>query len=193
MNENEFEYEGKKFVAIEEDGCDNCFYGKDCALLMNEGKIPACAGTGRTDKKSVIFVEKPQTTTKIELAKKLSDKTIRVAGNCEPVTSHNGLKPPEACNNCTKVPYDTSKDSIECFKCFADSHTPPEFKAWRLIQIELKNAKAKHPDFTDNPLAVLVEEVGEIATAVQNGDAENLKQEIAQTAAVCVRWLEKLQ
>ncbi|MEG1925840.1 MAG: hypothetical protein RR415_08830 [Ruthenibacterium sp.] len=99
----------------------------------------------------------------------------------------------EACKGCTKVPAGTSIYSNECTQCWVDANTPIVFKVLKIIRTEFEKAKAKHPDFSDNPLAVLVEEVGEIATALQNGDAENLKQEIAQTAAVCVRWLEKME
>lgn len=41
-----------------------------------------------------------------------------------------------------------------------------------------------------NKLAVLVEEVGEIASALQ-GDGD-LEEELIQLASVCVRWLEEL-
>jgi NTP pyrophosphatase (non-canonical NTP hydrolase) len=41
-----------------------------------------------------------------------------------------------------------------------------------------------------NRLSVLVEEVGEIAAAIQ-GDGD-LSEELVQLAAVCVRWLEDI-
>jgi NTP pyrophosphatase (non-canonical NTP hydrolase) len=41
-----------------------------------------------------------------------------------------------------------------------------------------------------NRLSVLVEEVGEIAQALQ-GDGD-LQEELMQLASVCVRWLEEL-
>lgn len=41
-----------------------------------------------------------------------------------------------------------------------------------------------------NRLAILVEEVGEIAQALQ-GDGD-LQEELMQLASVCVRWLEEL-
>jgi NTP pyrophosphatase (non-canonical NTP hydrolase) len=41
-----------------------------------------------------------------------------------------------------------------------------------------------------NRFAILVEEVGEIAQALQ-GEGD-LQEEIVQLAAVCVRWLEEL-
>lgn len=39
-------------------------------------------------------------------------------------------------------------------------------------------------------LAVLVEEIGEVARALQGEGV--LKDELVQTASVCVRWLERL-
>lgn len=39
-------------------------------------------------------------------------------------------------------------------------------------------------------LAVLAEEFGEAARAVCDGTANNLRDELVQIAAVCVRWLE---
>lgn len=50
-----------------------------------------------------------------------------------------------------------------------------------------------HPDFPgEKRLAILMEEVGEVAKAIQNGDIENLKEELIQVASVCVRWLEHI-
>ena len=40
-------------------------------------------------------------------------------------------------------------------------------------------------------LSVLIEEVGEVGTALQ-GEGD-LKEELIQVASVCVRWLESLQ
>lgn len=39
---------------------------------------------------------------------------------------------------------------------------------------------------------ILSEEVGEVAKAIQEGDAKNLHEEICQVAAVAVKWLEHL-
>ena len=39
---------------------------------------------------------------------------------------------------------------------------------------------------------VLGEEVGEIAKALLDKDRENLKEELIQVAAVCVKWLEMI-
>lgn len=44
---------------------------------------------------------------------------------------------------------------------------------------------------TNTLLAVLMEEIGEVAKALQ-GDGD-LKEELVQSAAVCVRWLEYLK
>lgn len=42
-------------------------------------------------------------------------------------------------------------------------------------------------------LAVLTEEFGEIGRALCEKDAEGLKEELIQTAAVCVQWLESIE
>ncbi len=47
-----------------------------------------------------------------------------------------------------------------------------------------------HPN--DKWLSILVEEVGEAATAQLNNDDVNLREELTQVAAVCVKWLEML-
>lgn len=39
-------------------------------------------------------------------------------------------------------------------------------------------------------LAVLTEEVGEVAKAILEADDDELRTELVQTAAVCVKWLE---
>jgi NTP pyrophosphatase (non-canonical NTP hydrolase) len=39
-------------------------------------------------------------------------------------------------------------------------------------------------------LAILVEEVGEVALAINEGDTSNLAEELAQVAAVATLWLE---
>jgi hypothetical protein len=41
-------------------------------------------------------------------------------------------------------------------------------------------------------VAVLLEEVGEVARAVLEGDPQNLRAELVQVAAVAVAWLEGL-
>ncbi len=54
----------------------------------------------------------------------------------------------------------------------------------------------KHPVFAnsmESALAILMEEVGEIARAIQEKDTENIKTEIAQAAAVCIRMLDLVE
>ena len=58
---------------------------------------------------------------------------------------------------------------------------------------ELARARYKHPDeegkLTDAEwLAVLTEEVGECARAIQDETDEHLRQELVQVAAMALRW-----
>ncbi|WP_310502790.1 hypothetical protein [Paenibacillus qinlingensis] len=63
-----------------------------------------------------------------------------------------------------------------------------------MIAQERKRQDKLHPNFPKElRLAILVEEVGEISTALQNGDIENLKTELTQTAATAIRWLEHIK
>lgn len=39
-------------------------------------------------------------------------------------------------------------------------------------------------------LSVLTEEVGEVAKAINDGDLQNLREELVQVAAVAIAWLE---
>lgn len=68
------------------------------------------------------------------------------------------------------------------------------------IDSELIKAKKKHPHFPDDmfkQLAILQEEAGEVTKAVmhlhyEGGSVEDVKMELIQTAAMCVRMLENL-
>jgi NTP pyrophosphatase (non-canonical NTP hydrolase) len=63
----------------------------------------------------------------------------------------------------------------------------------RGIEAELWLARRKHPEFArshQDALAVLMEEVGEVARAILNADIDNLETELFQVAAVVTRWLE---
>jgi NTP pyrophosphatase (non-canonical NTP hydrolase) len=63
------------------------------------------------------------------------------------------------------------------------------------INKERAYQNSKHPDFPPQQgerLAILVEEVGEIAKGIQDKDLNNLRYELIQVAAVCVRWIEAL-
>lgn len=64
------------------------------------------------------------------------------------------------------------------------------YEALRLVDTELMKAQTKHPIFARRPasqLAILVEEVGEVAKDINDG--KNYKTEVAQVAAVCLRIL----
>lgn len=68
-------------------------------------------------------------------------------------------------------------------------------------QIDIINAvirERKRQDYIhpknkkDEYLSILIEEVGEIGTAIQLKDKDNLKEELIHVSAVCFRWLESL-
>ena len=50
----------------------------------------------------------------------------------------------------------------------------------------------EQPKDTKDFPAILMEEVGEIAKATLDHDVQNLKEELIQVAAVCVKWLERI-
>lgn len=68
------------------------------------------------------------------------------------------------------------------------------------IDSELRRAKEKHPNFpTDifQQLAIMQEEAGEVTKAINDfvlgaDTIEHVREEITQTAAMCVRMLENL-
>lgn len=52
----------------------------------------------------------------------------------------------------------------------------------------------KHPEFPEHlRMAILAEETGEVGTALQNGDRQNLKDELYDVICTAVRWLEVLE
>lgn len=60
---------------------------------------------------------------------------------------------------------------------------------------ELSRQFVKFPRFPADDLTalrVIVEEVGEVARALDTLDDENLKEEILQIAAVCIRWYARI-
>ena len=71
---------------------------------------------------------------------------------------------------------------------------------WAEIDSELKRAKTKHPDYpTDlfRQLAIMQEESGEVTKAVlhyhyESGSIDDVKKELIQTAAMCMRMLEHI-
>jgi NTP pyrophosphatase (non-canonical NTP hydrolase) len=68
------------------------------------------------------------------------------------------------------------------------------------IDSELKRAENKHPNFPKDmfqQLAIMQEEAGEVTKAVlhyhyENGALEHVKEELIQTAAMCMRMLQNL-
>lgn len=68
----------------------------------------------------------------------------------------------------------------------------------KLIESELERAEKKHPDFPLDKfrqLAIMQEEAGEVTKAVlhhyyENGPLQDIKDELVQTAAMCVRMLK---
>ena len=62
MNENQFELEGKTFVAVQEhEPCEGCAFEEradECWKLREAGKIPPCNWKLRKDGIATIFVEK---------------------------------------------------------------------------------------------------------------------------------------
>ena len=68
------------------------------------------------------------------------------------------------------------------------------------IQQELERAEKKHPDFPKDmfqQLAIMQEEAGEVTKAVlhyhyEGGTLEDVREELVQTAAMCMRMLSAL-
>jgi sugar (pentulose or hexulose) kinase len=80
---------------------------------------------------------------------------------------------------------------------------------WQLIELELRAAKKKHPNWPDHVCAqagIVVEEAGELMRAalqwkyernanevVEEQQKEELKKEAIQTAVTAIRFLENLK
>jgi len=68
------------------------------------------------------------------------------------------------------------------------------------IESELNKAKKKHPSYPDDmfrQVAIMNEEAGEVTKAVlhyhyEAGSIEDVRKELIQTAAMCMRMLENL-
>lgn len=61
------------------------------------------------------------------------------------------------------------------------------------FQEAMAYARAKHPEFASDPgqaLAILVEEVGEVAKALAEGTPDELATELCHVEVVCQRWRE---
>lgn len=64
------------------------------------------------------------------------------------------------------------------------------------INMEVERAEKKHPMWPEDNAGralIILEEAGEIAKAINDGDHGNLRTEIIQTAATCIRFLKALQ
>lgn len=68
------------------------------------------------------------------------------------------------------------------------------------ITDELERAEALHPDYPNDiykQLAIITEESGEVAKSVlhyeyEGGSLQDIKDELVQTAAMCIRMLKNL-
>ncbi len=61
------------------------------------------------------------------------------------------------------------------------------------IETEQQRQYAKWGDQRHNPLywlAIIAEEVGELAQAILKGDQQGAQEELTQIAAVCATWLD---
>ena len=68
-------------------------------------------------------------------------------------------------------------------------------KTVNIILNELEKAIAKHPEFPDGPtgLSLIMEEVGELAQAINDGDCtEHQLEEAAHIAVTAIRFIEEL-
>ena len=71
---------------------------------------------------------------------------------------------------------------------------------YAVVEQELNRAKKKHPEYPEcnyKRLAIMQEEAGEVTKAVlhheyEKGTVEDIKEELIQTAAMCMRMLENL-
>lgn len=68
---------------------------------------------------------------------------------------------------------------------------PDELLAKIRLERERQNSTHQFPVFNSDRLGILGEEFGEVCKAVN--EVSNLEDELIQTAAVCIRWLEALE
>ena len=73
----------------------------------------------------------------------------------------------------------------------------PEIKQVHFVISELIKAKAKHPEFPDNPaeaISIITEELGELAEAINDKQSkERMSEEAAHVAVAAIRFLEMLE
>lgn len=74
-----------------------------------------------------------------------------------------------------------------------DNYTVERLEIVNEIIDERKYQDETH-DFPEHlRMAILAEEVGEVAAALQNGNTDYLIEELIQVAAVAMRWIEHLR
>jgi len=91
-------------------------------------------------------------------------------------------------------------DVLKAMGKYKDQSISDIEEKYTLIDAELIKAKQKHPDYPDDmfrQVAIINEESGEATKAVlhyhyENGSIEDIKKELIQAAAMCMRMLEKL-
>ncbi len=108
------------------------------------------------------------------------------------VEEEKELDYPYYCPTCDKNLYGFEVKSVKEL-CSLDKYVE--------IDLELLRAKRKHPKFPEDmfhQLAIMQEEAGEVTKAVlqykyEGGSFEDIKSELIQTAAMCMRMLENLK
>ena len=91
-------------------------------------------------------------------------------------------------------------DVLKAMGKYKDQSISDIEEKYTLIDAELTKAKQKHPDYPDDmfrQVAIINEESGEATKAVlhyhyENGSIEDIKKELIQAAAMCMRMYEKL-
>lgn len=74
----------------------------------------------------------------------------------------------------------------------------PSLEALTLLEKEYDHACKKHPVFDQGngpffSVSILTEEAGEVAKALNDGNTQHAMKELAQTAAVCLRFIDFLR
>jgi hypothetical protein len=88
----------------------------------------------------------------------------------------------------------------EAYQSIPQVDQPDPKPEWISVEDELERAKAKHPDFPIDmfrQLAIMQEEAGEVTKAVlhyhyEGGTLDHVREELIQTAAMCMRMLQNL-
>lgn len=211
---DKFEYQGQWYEVMEEKSpCKDCdLSGRDCTEIRIQGERPQCVSHARLDGKNVIFKEcEPPTDTEESNEYAIGEvfgcngKSYKVAeGGCKDCVAKTGslqcivLRVNSPClgdnrKDRTDVMYVEFEPLTESEK---ESPRKPKKAPFLKKQIKerLAEAKAKHPTFpttTTEALPILIEEVGELAKAINDSEGkEREKSELLDIVAVCVRMLE---